>query len=109
MLSFGGKDGPPDHLWDLRDNGVAKGLEAGGALWHARSDARYSSLPRSVQPAGKPIMASTHGGLSEPLPSVACILWSSLSFSRLAPVLRVSAAGLDPLNIDAVGVGHILT
>jgi hypothetical protein len=67
MLSFGGKDGPPDHFRDLRDNGVSEGLEAGGAFWHARSDPRYSSLPRSVQPAGKPMRASTHGGFSAPL------------------------------------------
>jgi hypothetical protein len=52
-------------------------------------------------------MASTHAGLSEPLPSVAWAKWSSRSRFRLRPLLRVSAAGLDPFDIVAVGVGSI--
>jgi hypothetical protein len=105
MLSFGGKDGPPDHLRDLRNDGVAKSLEAGGALWHARGDPRYPSFPRSVQPAGKPIIVSTHAGFKAPLPSVAWAKWSSRSRARLRPLLRVSDAGLEPFDIEAVGVG----
>jgi hypothetical protein len=62
----------------------------------------------AVSPIGHPINHSTHSGFNWP-PSEAITAWSILSFSRLFPDLRVSAAGDDPLLALAHGVGHIFT
>jgi hypothetical protein len=50
---------------------------------------------------------STHSGFSWP-PSEAITAWSSRSFDRSAPDLRVSAAGDDPFAMLATGVGQVL-
>ncbi|WP_230945003.1 hypothetical protein [Burkholderia vietnamiensis] len=55
---------------------------------------------------GHPINHSTHSGFSWP-PSEAITAWSIRSFERSFPLLRVSAAGDDPLLALAHGVGHI--
>jgi hypothetical protein len=55
---------------------------------------------------GHPISHSTHSGFSWP-PSEAMTAWSIRSLTRLFPLLRVSAAGEEPLLAHALGVGHV--
>jgi hypothetical protein len=54
---------------------------------------------------GHPINHSTHSGFNWP-PSEAITAWSIRSFDRSFPLLRVRAAGDDPLDALAHGVGH---
>jgi hypothetical protein len=55
---------------------------------------------------GHPINHSTHSGFSWP-PSEAITAWSIRSFDRSFPLLRVRAAGDDPLDALAHGVGQV--
>ncbi len=79
-----------DKFGDLRDYGIAEGC-------------------KSVCALGNPMSHSTHVGFSAPEPSNACKAWSRRSRDLSRPLLRVSDAGLLPLCIDVVGVGHMHT
>jgi hypothetical protein len=57
---------------------------------------------------GHPINHSTHSGFNWP-PSEAITAWSIRSFDRSLPFFRVSAAGDDPFEALAHGVGHCFT
>ncbi len=72
-------------------------------LWHDG----VSEAAQSVHPLGYPMSHSTHVGFSAPEPSDACTAWSRRSLDRSLPFLRVREAGLEPLCIDATGVGQI--
>ena len=84
------EDRVADQFWNGWNYGVSEGF-------------------KSVHPLGYPMSHSTHVGFNCPEPSDACMAWSNLSLDRSLPFLRVKALSLDPLYIDATGVGHVLT
>jgi hypothetical protein len=92
---------PPDDFRDLRDDGVAEGVEA-----------------RGVQPGGKPIRASTNAGFGmaglgvrTPGRRVSPPRWETMASVSVVPGLPVTMypSRLDPIESFAVGVGQSFT
>jgi hypothetical protein len=103
-----------DVLDHLRDYGVSEGFKSGDAICNAGQNAGDARLPTagpcvgytSVQPGGKPMSASTQAGLSWPLSSSGVTICRSFAREPEPPHLHIAA---PPVDVIAVGVGHILT